>query len=426
MRYLYCAFLACVAFVLVNCSNGNSKPSQAPTKNLSEIDTTQVTEIPSVYPTQPKRLLEQKNVTLDSIYIKPGAYFASLASFLQIPDSLTYSITQQLDSVFPVRKFRARNHLIGVRDLQNTLLGFIYPINQLQYLEVKLNKNIEAEIIEKDVDLVERTVRATINENLYNSILDQSAPRELALRMADIYAWTIDFYRINKGDDFTVKYIEKQLEGEAIGVDSIIAVEFNHHNEPFIAVGFDAGNGYEFFDEKGNSIRKAFLKSPLDFGRISSRYSPRRFHPVQRRWKAHKGTDYAAPTGTPIKAVGDGKIIARSYTRGNGYYVKVRHNSTYTTQYLHMSKFRKGQSVGSIVKQGDVIGYVGSTGLATGPHVCFRFWKNGVQVDHLREKFPSSKPIPESKRAEYLKYMEACLNSLKQEEAPQLSTIPLS
>jgi murein DD-endopeptidase MepM/ murein hydrolase activator NlpD len=209
--------------------------------------------------------------------------------------------------------------------------------------------------------------------------------------MSQVYAWTIDFSRIQAGDRFRILYDRDWVDGKAVGMPRVLAAEFVHRGRNFPAYAYDQGDGTDHFDETGASLRKAFLKAPVEFSRISSRFDKKRFHPVLKKVKAHLGTDYAAPHGTPIVAVGDGVVIKASYTKGNGKYVKIRHNGTYTTQYLHMS--RRNVKEGQAVRQGDVIGYVGSTGLATGPHVCFRFWKNGQQVDHLREEFPPSTPI---------------------------------
>jgi murein DD-endopeptidase MepM/ murein hydrolase activator NlpD len=182
---------------------------------------------------------------------------------------------------------------------------------------------------------------------------------------------------------------------------TILFCSFNHHGIDLPAYRFDQGDGPDYFDPQGESLRKAFLKSPVEFSRISSSFNKKRFHPVLKKVKAHLGTDYAAKTGTPIQAVGDGVVTKSSYTNGNGKYVKIRHNNTYETQYLHMSK--RLVSVGDRVKQGETIGLVGSTGLATGPHVCFRFWKDGKQVDHRKEKFPPSTPVRDENMKEFAK-----------------------
>ncbi len=209
--------------------------------------------------------------------------------------------------------------------------------------------------------------------------------------MSQVYDWTIDFSHVRKGDTFDAYYMQQKVNGELVGMPEILSSNFTHIGTEFKAYRFDQGEGVDWFDPTGASLRKAFLKTPIEFGRMSSGFNKKRFHPVLKKVKAHLGTDYAAPTGTPIRAVGAGVVTKSEYKRNNGNYVKIRHNGTYETQYLHMSK--RLVKVGDVVKQGEVIGKVGSTGLATGPHVCFRFWKHGEQVDHRREYFPPDKPI---------------------------------
>ncbi|MFO7977816.1 MAG: peptidoglycan DD-metalloendopeptidase family protein, partial [Bacteroidales bacterium] len=228
-----------------------------------------------------------------------------------------------------------------------------------------------------------------------NVLIENNLSPELVLRLSEVLAWEVDFYRIQKGDRFKVIYQQDYVGDQPYGISKIDAVYFQHHGRDVYGFQFEHDTINGFYNPEGANLRKVFLKAPLEFGRISSRYSTSRFHPVLKQRRPHYGTDYAAPTGTPILAVGDGTITQTSYTSGNGNYVRIRHNSVYETQYLHMSRFAKGMKPGVRVMQGDVIGYVGATGLATGPHVCFRFWKNGKQVDHLREEFPSANPLHE-------------------------------
>lgn len=223
----------------------------------------------------------------------------------------------------------------------------------------------------------------------------------------EIYCWTLDFRHVQPGDRFKVLYEAKYLDGEFVGVGGVKAAYFNHLGEDFYAFPYNDTGFDDYFDQDGKNLRKFFLKTPVKNSRISSRYSRNRFHPVQKRWKAHKGTDYAAPRGTPIWSTADGVVEAATYTKYNGNYVKVRHNGTYTTQYLHMSKIAKGIRVGTHVKQGQTIGYVGSTGLATGPHVCYRFWKNGAQVDPFKTKLPPSDPISTASRTDFEIYRDS-------------------
>ena len=223
----------------------------------------------------------------------------------------------------------------------------------------------------------------------------------------EIYCWTLDFRNVQPGDRFKVLYEAKYLSGEFVGVGDVRCVYFNHLGVDFYAFPYNDTGFDDYFDQDGKNLRKFFLKTPVKNSRISSRYSKNRFHPVQKRWKSHKGTDYAAARGTPIWATADGVIDAATYTKFNGNYVKVRHNGTYSTQYLHMSKIAKGIRPGVHVKQGQTIGYVGSTGLATGPHVCYRFWKNGVQVDPFKTKLPPSDPISDASRISFEFYRDS-------------------
>jgi murein DD-endopeptidase MepM/ murein hydrolase activator NlpD len=228
---------------------------------------------------------------------------------------------------------------------------------------------------------------------LYESVLAAGGTAQLVNKLADIYAWRLDLNRIQPGDQFKLIFEEKQVNGITISYGALKAAFFEHNGQPLYAIGFDQGNGMGYFDQDGKSFKKAFLKEPLEYSRVSSRFNLNRFHPVQKRFKAHLGTDFAAPRGTPIRSVGDGVIVEAAYTSGNGYYVKIKHNQTYTTQYLHLSKFAKGIRPGKRVLQEQTIGYVGSTGLATGPHLCYRLWKNGKQVDALRVKLPLAEPV---------------------------------
>jgi murein DD-endopeptidase MepM/ murein hydrolase activator NlpD len=229
----------------------------------------------------------------------------------------------------------------------------------------------------------------------------------VANNLAKIYEYSIDFFKIQKEDKFAVTFYEKYINDSIYaGVDRLESSFFEHKGKRFYAFPYkldSLSRKVDYYDEEGKGLKTMFLKAPLDFFRISSRFSPKRFHPVQMTWKAHKGTDYAAPHGTPIKTTASGIVERTGYTAGNGNYVKVKHNGTYSTQYLHMSKIlvRQGQHVA----QGEVIGKVGSTGLATGPHVCYRFWKNGVQVDPLSQKLPNTEPMNAKHKANYLAYI---------------------
>lgn len=308
-----------------------------------------------------------------------------------------FSIAGGMQDVFDPRRIRRGNNYYGyfASDTTDALNYFIYEITDLDYVMLNFGDSLLITRGQKEVTQVEKIASGTIYSSLWNTLMDQGLHPELVMHMARVMAWSVDFYRIEAGDRFRVLYAEDYVGERSVGVSRIDAVHFIHRGREHEAYRFvsDTINGY--FDGEGNNMRKTFLRAPLEFGRISSRYSHSRLHPIHGDRRPHYGTDYAAPHGTPILAVGDGVITRTSYTRGNGNYVRIRHNAVYETQYLHMSRFATGMKPGVRVSQGDVIGYVGSTGMATGPHVCFRFWKNGQQVDHLRLEFPSGDPLPE-------------------------------
>ena len=326
-------------------------------------------------------------------------------------------LSERSREVFDVRKLKAgsRFSIIHGRDSLKTARQFIFEPSPTEYVVYNLVDSIFAEVQRKPIKVNERTLAAEINSSLYESLLEKGASPLVVSQMVDVFAWQVDFFRIAKGDKFKLIFEEETVDGEVVGIKSIKGAYFEHWGKPYYAIPFQIGEKLDFFDEEGNSLRKTLLKSPLEyFSRISSRYSLRRFHPVQKRYKAHLGTDYAAPTGTPIRSVGDGVVLEARYHGGNGNYVKIKHNSNYTTQYLHMSKIARGIKPGTTVEQGQTIGYVGSTGLANGPHLCFRFWKNGRQVDALKVDIPSSSGIDSTLMAEYKVFSDSVKNVLDQ------------
>ena len=353
--------------------------------------------------------LNDFNVVQDTI--RSGDSFGQLLFNNRLSYSEIANITATVKDSFDVRKLNINKQytILKSEDSLNKPQVFIYQPNRIDYIVVDFRDSIpSAQRKSKPVTIIENIASGVINSSLSETIDEQGLSYNIANDLSSIYAWTIDFFKLQKGDKFKIVYDEKFIDDTTyVGIDRIKAAYFEHNNRPFYAFEFvaDTINDIpDYFDEEGKTLRKAFLKAPLKFSRISSRFSPRRFHPVQKRWKAHKGTDYAALRGTPILSTANGKITKSGYTRGNGNYVKVRHNATYSTQYLHMSK--RAVKVGDFVKQGEVIGYVGSTGLATGPHVCYRFWKNGRQVDPYRQKLPEAKPMDKNLIPIYLESIQ--------------------
>ncbi len=333
------------------------------------------------------------------------------------PNKIFEIVNKVRDTLNPRRIVVGKPYVIlKERDSARTPKAFIYENDLVNYTVVDLRDSINAYTAKKPVTITKKTVAGSINSSLSEAMQEAGLNYLLAHEMSNIYQWSIDFFRLQKGDRFKLVYNEKYINDTIYaGIENIEAAVFYHEDKPYYAFNFmvDSISGSrDYYDEKARPLQSFFLKAPLDFFRISSRFSPNRFHPVQKRWKAHKGTDYAAAHGTPIKSTANGVVIASSYTAGNGNYVKIKHNETYTTQYLHMSKRAVRQ--GERVKQGEVIGYVGSTGLATGPHVCYRFWKNGVQVDPFRQNLPSAEPIDDKYIPAYFAAIEPLKEKLGQ------------
>jgi len=340
--------------------------------------------------------------------IVSGESFGALLGKRGIGTAQIYKIAAAVQNDFNVRRIRAGIEVqFATGDSSLFPAFFIYPESKYEYWIIGLQDSIYAKKVEKEREVRRRAISGTIDDALYLSVGRSGGTQALAMSLVEVYAWTIDFFRLQKGDAFSVIYEEEYVDDTVyVGFKSIVAANLTHMGNDFYSFPYENELGFhDYYDEEGRSLRKTFLRAPLNFTRISSRYSGRRFHPVQKRWKAHLGTDYAAPTGTPIMTTADGVIIAAQYTSANGNYVKVRHNSTYATQYLHMSKIKPGIRNGVKVKQGDVIGYVGSTGLATGPHVCYRFWANGRQVDPYKQKLPDAKPLTADRMEAYQSYM---------------------
>jgi|SRR5690554_430833 len=370
------------------------------------------------------------SLTVIKASVKPNQTLSGILTNFNLDAEMITRLLSVSKGKLDQRKIYAGNnyHAYVSNDSLNLLKYFVYEKDPVNYVVFNLTDSVKVFTGQKETRTEVKSIAAEIHHSLYNAMLKNEASPELVIKLSEVFAWQIDFYRIQQGDNFKVLYEEEFVDDKSIGIKNILGAYFYHNGEEFYAIPFEQDSILQFFDEEGKSLRKAFLKAPLEYSRISSRYSKKRFHPVQKRYKAHLGTDYAAPTGTPIRSVGDGVVIEAAYTSGNGRYVKIKHNSVYTTQYLHMSGFAKGISKGVRVKQGDVIGYVGSTGLATGPHLCYRFWKNGKQVDPFKEKIPSSHPVkPELLEAYNKKKAEviAALNNIKLpfEMQPEISSV---
>jgi len=294
--------------------------------------------------------------------------------------------------------------LIYTKDSIRKLKAFVYHPTIEGYSFIQLKDSVFGNTFKKTRTYKDLSASGIIDNSLYLTLEEQDKDPLLTYYLSDIYAWTIDFFRLDKGDKFKVIYTEAYVDDSIpVGITKIKAAYFVHKGVERYAFEYetDSIKGIvEYLDQDGKNLRRAFLQSPIKFGRISSRYNLRRRIALYgNRVRPHKGTDFAAPVGTPIMSTANGTVIESSYTRANGRYVKVRHNNTYDTQYLHMRK--SNVKVGQFIEQGDVIGWVGMTGNTSGPHVCYRFWKNGIQVDPFKQKLPEAKPINESLKKKY-------------------------
>tara|TARA_R110000868_G_scaffold189484_2_gene432479 strand:- start:1031 stop:2281 length:1251 start_codon:yes stop_codon:yes gene_type:complete len=344
--------------------------------------------------------------------IRKGDSFGEILERNNVGYPKIFHIAEKAKDTFDIRRLQIGKPytLLCSKDSLELPKSFIYQPTLEEFVVINFHDSIHAYTSRKPIKYVEKMATGVIMNNISETLDEQGLSPRLAYKMADeIYAWTIDFRRLQKGDRFKVIYTDKYIDDTIYtGVHNIKAAYFEHNNEPFYAFEFetDSVKGIiDYFNDEAKNLRRAFLKAPVKFKRISSRYNLRRRIAVYGyKVRPHKGTDFAAAIGTPIMATANGTVTKSSYTGGNGNYVKIRHNATYETQYLHMKK-RKAK-VGQFVKQGDVIGWVGMTGNTGGPHVCYRFWKNGKQVDPFKQKLPEAKPISDSLKYKYLEFIE--------------------
>ncbi|MDB0043398.1 peptidoglycan DD-metalloendopeptidase family protein, partial [Flavobacteriaceae bacterium] len=348
--------------------------------------------------------------------VKRGDSFGSILENNNLFYPQIYNIVQKAKKVFDVRRINLGKPytILFSKDSVKTPKVLIYQPNLIDYVVVSLTDSLFAEKKSKAVKLKEFEAEGVITSSLSETMEEKKLSPLLSNELSEIYAWTIDFFRLERGDNFKIIYSAKFVDDSiAVGLNRIHSAYFEHRAKPFYAIEFetDPKRGlFEYFDENGKNLRRAFLRAPVQFSRISSRYNLKRKIAYYGRVRPHLGTDFAAPRGTPIRATASGTVTKASYTRSNGNYIKIKHNGTYSTQYLHMDK--RGVKVGQFVKQGDYIGTVGMTGNTSGPHVCYRFWKNGKQVDPLKQKLPEAKPISKELKKRYLKYMMPVKNQL--------------
>ena len=351
--------------------------------------------------------------------IRSGDNMSSIFGRLGFSPSGSDSIFKLIQPYIDPRKIRTGDpyYTLTTRtDDEEQVKYIVFAKTHLDHVVIDLSyPPVGAYLFRKEVTLRQRYLDGSVQSSLWNEIKNQGANPALAILLSDVFAWQIDFFSIQPEDSFQVLYTESFTDGNVSqGIYSIDGAHFIHEKRSFLAVPFEQDSVREFFDTEGQSLRKAFLKAPLDYFRITSRFSNARFHPVLKRYRAHHGVDYAAPVGTPVKTIGNGKVIAKGFQQGGGgNYVKIQHNGVYSTTYMHLRGFAKNIATGAYVRQGEVIGYVGSTGLSTGPHLDFRVYKNGKAIDPLKMESPPAYPVKPELRDSFEFVKQQLLNQFQ-------------
>jgi len=384
--------LIIISFTLFSCQGS------AP-KHKGKITATQAI----ITKTAPKRLY---GIIVDSLNITKGKVKRNqfLADIL-LKHGVSYAtidyLAKNTRQIFDVRDMRRRHPyaLLSTRDSLHKPLYFAYEITPSTYVVYSLKDSLFAWRGKKPIIQKVQTSKGKIKASLWETLIANNDDPKLAIKLSEVYAWTIDFFELRKGDQYKIIYPKLYIDGKYDGFGELKAADFIHKGENYYAFYFVQNGKGEYFDEKGHSLERTFLKAPLKFRRISSRFSNHRWHPILKIYRPHHGVDYAAAEGTPVHSLGDGVVLKRGYQRnGAGNYIKIKHNSIYTTQYAHLSRFARGIRAGVHVKQGQLIGYVGHTGLATGPHLDFRFFKYGIAINPLKVESPSAKPVARAYR----------------------------
>ncbi len=370
------------------------------------------------------------DIDLDKFYtfnhsIRKNQFMGEILSLNEVSFALTLDLVKKTKDIFDVRHFRAGKDLLFVREGECDAPKYMYyDLGSRSYLKYTFcdDQEVMVEKKERPFTICESEASGVIQSSLSEALESSGLGYEIISKMEDALASSVDFYHVQKGDQFKLIYQEIEIAGKGSTYGEVLAAYYKNVQGEHYAIYFENDRYEGFYDLEGRPTKGAFLRSPVKFSRISSKFNRNRFHPIKKRRIPHLGTDYAASMGTPIMSVADGVVTKVSYTRNNGKYVKIRHDKTYETQYLHMSGFAPGIKSGTKVKQGQTIGYVGMTGLATGPHVCFRFWKNGVQINHLRENFPPADPLPSTDLPAFNKQSEFLIERLKSVALQTLTT----
>lgn len=373
---------------------------------------------------QPESLSVEQHIeygiNCDSLRVEKGIVrqnqsLSEILSFYDIGSEIIHQIASLSRPVFDVRKMRVGNPytVLMTKDTVPEVVYFIYEEDAVSYVTYQLKDELKVNKGAKELTREISTASGVIESSLWNSLAENGKDPTLANEMSEVYAWTIDFFGIQKGDYYKVIYEELKVEGKPIGIGNVIAACFHHMGSDLYAFRYTSNGETGYYDQKGENLQRAFLKAPLRFKRISSKFSHGRMHPILKIRRPHLGIDYAADYGTPVQTIGDGTVIEKGWNKGGGgNYIKIKHNGAYTTLYMHLAGFAKGISTGTRVRQGDVIGYVGSTGLSTGPHLDFRVFLNGSAIDPLKMESPPSEPVAKEYLPQYLPLVDSLKTGL--------------
>lgn len=394
-------------------------PKRQKIESLDEVDIVDSVEV--------REIVYKYGIPLDDYEVDYGVVKRnqSLSAILEkhgVSVKEVYRLTQKAKGIFDVRDIRSGQAyaVFATKDSLPEISFFVYEKDPRSYVVFDLRGDYAVSIGTNPVEWERQEVKGKVESSLWNAMVKYEADPYLAVELSKIFGWTIDFFGLQKEDEFCVVYEQEVVDGKKLTNFNILGASFRHADSTYYAIPFEQDGEILYYNEWGKSLEGAFLKAPLDYFRITSRFSNSRYHPVLKRYRAHHGVDYAAPVGTPVYAIGSGTVIAKGYqANGGGNYLKVKHNSVYTTTYMHLSRFAKGIKVGSKVKQKEVIGYVGSTGLATGPHLDFRVFENGKPINPLTIKSQPKKPVKKELMPQYTVVKDSVIRMLQQIASPE-------
>jgi murein DD-endopeptidase MepM/ murein hydrolase activator NlpD len=400
-----------ILFFLLCCLSCNNL-----TRKESAIFNPSVDTIAKIKKTTPNLLfgIPADSYKISSGKIRPNGFLPDLLASYGIDRRQLDLLIRNSSKVFYVREMRAHHNytILSDKDSAGKAKYFIYEHDPSEFYIFSFNDSLNITPYRQKITSVIKYSSGTIRTSLWDAIIEEGLNPELPALLSDIYAWTVDFFGLQKGDYFKVIYSENFIGSNSIGISRIYGAEFNWSGSKIYAIPMIQNGNESYYDTSGNNLRKAFLKAPLRISRISSGFSSGRMHPILRIVRPHYGVDYAAPVGTPVQSIGDGKVLSAGVEEESGRIVRIRHNSVYTTAYMHLSGFGKNIYAGAMVKQGDIVGYVGSSGLSTGPHLDFRFYKNGYPVDPLKVEAPAVEPVLPENMGRFEKIRKVVLSLL--------------